>query len=484
MRRLHEPMASAGVEHPQSLRTSIKVDTYRNYLLILLLVIQTTTYVDSRVLSVVLQSIKIEFALSDTELGLLTGIAFSLFYAAVGLPIARWADTGNRVTIITITTALWSLATALCGAAGNFFQLLAIRVCVAVGEAGCIPPAQSLLADYFTRAERPRAVARYMLAVPIATLIGYFLAGWLSEMYGWRTTFVIVGMPGVLLSTLAWCTLREPRNGPIRIEPDTSVTVQRPARILSDSEHQRGLPPAKSRPTLAVVLRTLWASPTFRHLVIFYSIVSFFGYGVAPWKPAFFARSYGMSPGVLGTWLAVVLGVSGLLGTYFGGEFVARYFGNDERRQLRTIALGYSSFGLVSACIYISPNQYVAFGFMGLAMLGGSTAIGPLFALIQTIVPTHMRAQAVAVIYLFANLIGMGLGPLAVGVLSDAMHPYLGQESLRYALLSMSFGYLWGGWHAWRAARTVLDDLAAVESAEPTPPISASTSRPRMGMTG
>jgi MFS family permease len=176
-----------------------------------------------------------------------------------------------------------------------------------------------------------------------------------------------------------------------------------------------------------------------------------------------------MSPRELGTWLAVVLGVSGFVGTYFGGEFVSRYCGNDERRQLRMIALGYASFGVVSACTYISPNQYAAFGFMALAMLGGSSAIGPLFALIQTIVPARMRAQAVALIYLFANLIGMGLGPLVVGILSDALHPYLGKESLRYSLLFMSLGYLWGGWHAWRAARTVLHDLAVAESEEPAP---------------
>src|SRR4029077_107700 len=138
-----------------------------------------------------------------TQLGLLSGIAFALFYSVMGIPIARWADRGNRITIITLTTALWSAAVALCGMAGNFSQLLLIRVGVGVGEAGCVPPAHSLISDYFTRAERPRAASRYMLGVPFGLGFGYFAAGWLNELYGWRLTFLILSFPGLLLAVLA-----------------------------------------------------------------------------------------------------------------------------------------------------------------------------------------------------------------------------------------------------------------------------------------
>lgn len=429
---------------------------YRNYLLGLLLCIQTLTYIDNRVMSLVLQQIKLEFVLSDTQLGVLTGIAFSLFYAVMGIPIARWADRGNRVTIISVTIGLWSIATSLVGAAASFLQLLVIRVCVAVGEAGCIPPAQSLIADYFSRAERPRAVARYMLAAPLSLVIGYFLAGWLSELYGWRTLFFIIGLPGVFLSVLAWLTLREPRLTSSRSDALPRADTEAATDDIADT--------SPTAPSLSSVLATLWKSHTFRNLLIFYSIVSFFGYGIGPFKPAFFARSFGMGTSELGTWLALTVGSAGFLGTYLGGELVSRYCGKDERRQLRLISLGYGMSGAISACIYLASSQCLAFALMTLAMFVGFSAIGPLFAVFQTIVPPHMRAQAIAIIYLFANLIGMGIGPIAVGALSDLFAPKFGQESLRYALMIMSLGYLWGAWHAWRASATVTEDMANAEA--------------------
>ena len=162
----------------------MRATVYRNYLLTVLLVILAFNYVDRVALGLLLQDIKVDLDLSDTQLGFLSGIAFALFYSVMGIPIARWADRGNRVMIITVTTALWSVAVALCGLAGSFLQLLLIRIGVAVGEAGCIPPAHSLIADYFTRAERPRAVARYMLGGPLSFVIGYFLAGWLNQLCG------------------------------------------------------------------------------------------------------------------------------------------------------------------------------------------------------------------------------------------------------------------------------------------------------------
>jgi MFS family permease len=177
----------------------MKTTTYKNYLLMVLLVILAFNYVDRLALGLVLQNIKADLHLSDTQLGVLSGLAFAVFYSVMGIPIARWADRGNRVVIISITTALWSAAVALCGLAGSFWQFAAISVGVAVGEAGCIPPAHSLIADYFTRAERARALSVYSLGGPLSMLIGYFLAGWLTEMYGWRVMFMMirVGIVGV-----------------------------------------------------------------------------------------------------------------------------------------------------------------------------------------------------------------------------------------------------------------------------------------------
>jgi MFS transporter, Spinster family, sphingosine-1-phosphate transporter len=428
---------------------------YKQYLLAVLLVVLASNYVDRLALGLLLQDIKVDLSLSDTQLGLLSGIAFALFYSVMGIPIARWADRGNRVTIIAITTALWSVAVALCGVAGGFLQLLLIRIGVAVGEAGCIPPAHSLIADYFTRAERPRAVSRYMLGVPLSLLIGYFLAGWLNELYGWRATFVLLGLPGLALATLVWFTLKEPRFDMASKNAAARFAAFPPPQPTSAAS-------SVVQPNLKEVCMTLWASTAFRHLLFSFAVSSFFTSGISQWKPAFFIRSFGLQTGELGTWLAVIYGLGGLIGTYLGGELAARYAARNERLQLRAMSIAFMGFGAISAGVYLSANQYLALGLMGAAVIGVTMTNGPLFATIQTLVPDRMRAMSVALTYFVANLIGMGLGPLAAGALSDALQPLFGEESLRYALLAMCPGYFGTAWHLWRASTTVTQDLEAV----------------------
>lgn len=411
----------------------------RKFLLCVLMVILAFNAVDRLALGLLLQDIKADLSLTDTQLGFVTGIAFALFYAVMGIPIARWADRGNRVAIISITTALWSVAVMLCGMASSFSHLLLIRIAAGVGEAGCIPPAHSLLADYFTRAERPRAVSIYMLGGPLSALIGFFLAGWLNEFYGWRLTFLFLGLPGVALAVLAWLTLSEPR------------------RSAASSQQE-----SPAQPGLKDVCVTLWGNTTFRHLVFFNSIVCFFGYGIVQWQPTFFVRSHGLQSGELGTWFALIFGLGGLAGTYLGGEWASRCASGNERLQLKAIAAAYSCFGVISVLVYLSPTRHLAFGLMTLATVGGAAAIGPLYATIQTLVPDRMRATAFAIVNLFGNLIGMGLGPLVAGSLSDAFRPWAGEESIRYALLALCPGYVWAAWHLWQASRTVTHDLANV----------------------
>ncbi len=414
-----------------------------------LLIIQAFNYMDGLALGLVLQNIKVDLGLTDTQLGLLTGIAFALFYSVMGIPIARWADRGNRVLIISITTALWSVAVALCGVASNFIQLLVIRAGVAVGEAGCIPPAHSLIADYFTRAERPRAVGLYMLGAPLASLVGYLVAGWLNQIYGWRGLFVLLGLPGLVLSALAWFTLKEPR-------------LERPAShggATLAGTYKSETMSATAQPRVKEVIVTLWTNATFRHLLLSFSIVYFFGYGIVQWQPAFFIRSYGMETGPLGTLFALIFGLGGIFGTYMGGVLASRYAAYNEGLQLKVMAIANVAYGILLALIYLSSNRHVAFALLIVATIGGAATNGPLFATIQTLIPQRMRAISIAVIYLFANLIGMGLGPLAAGALSDALRPLFGEESLRYALLVLCPGYLWGGWHLWCGSKTVARDF-------------------------
>jgi MFS family permease len=427
---------------------------YKHYLLLVLLLIYAFNGVERVAFGLLLQDIKSDFQLSDTQLGLLTGIAFALFYSVMGIPLARWADRGNRILIVATTTALWSGAVALCGFAGSFLQLMLIRIGVAVGEAGCLPPANSLIADHFSRAERPRAISIYFLGAPVGVGIGYFCAGWLNELYGWRSTFILLGLPGLLLSALALFTLREPRKqradgtelsggttGPAILDQDTPLV----------------------QPDLSEVFRTLWGQKAFRHLLLCFVVAVFFATGIEQWKPAFFIRSYGLQTGELGTWFAVIYGVGGFLGTYLGGELASRFAANNEALQLKSVAILYCGLSVVWACTYLAPTVGLAMGLMALGTIANGMANGPLFATIQTLVPSRMRAMSIALLFLFANLVGMGLGPLAAGMLSDALRPWAGEESLRYSLLLLCPGILWSAWHVWRAGEVVGRDLAAMD---------------------
>jgi len=442
----------------------VRAVIYKNYMLIILLVILAFNSVDGLALGLVLQDIKVDLSLSDSQLGLLSGIAFALFYSIMGIPIARWADRGDRITIISLTTAMWSVMVALCGFAASFVQLLLIRIGVGVGEAGCIPPAHSLIADYFTRAERPRAVSIYMQGNTLSFVIGYFMAGWLNEWYGWRATFIMLGLIGLVPAALARFTLIEPRRAKRAVDASRTPLSPSPTQALSQ--------PATS---LKAVCSILWANTTFRHLLYCFAAVYFFSSGISQWTPTFFTRSYGLKTGEVGTWFMMIYGAGGMLGMYAGGEWASRRAANNERVQLKGMAIVYCVYAVLSTFIYLSPNHYLAFAMMSLGSVVSSLTVGPLFATIQTLVPPRMRAMSIAIIYLFANLIGLGLGPLAVGALSDALRPLLGVESLRYALLALCPGYLWVAWHLWRAGTSVTRDLASVDRETSTAALKSTT---------
>jgi MFS transporter, Spinster family, sphingosine-1-phosphate transporter len=417
-------------------------DRYKNFLLVLLLVILAFNYVDRFALGLVIDNIKADLNLTDSQLGFLNGIAFALFYSVMGIPIARWADRGNRVTIISLTAIVWSALVVLSGMATSFAQLLLIRVGVGVGEAGCIPPAHSLIADYFTRAERPRASALYQQGPNVSLIIAYFGAGWISQFYGWRVMFVVVGLPGLVLAALAWFTIREPRKQTWHAARATRPTTAAAAAPAAADAH----------PDLRTAFVTLWGNETFRHLLYAFSLYLFFGYGVMQWQPAFFERSYGLKTGELGTWFAIVYGIGGLSGVQLGGYLASRFAASNESLQLKAMVWINAVFnGVVWAAIYLTHNPYVGLALMGLSTFGGTTINGPLYSTVQTLIPAPLRAMSIAIVLFCGNLVGMGLGPLAAGVLSDALRPAFGQESLRYALLCVCPSCLWLSWHLWRA---------------------------------
>ena len=433
--------------------------TYRGYFLGLLLVMLAFNGVDRLALSILSQSIKVDLHLTDTQLGLLTGIAFALFYSTFGIPIARWADRGNRVLIISVTCFLWSAGGILCGLAAIFFQLLVLRAFVGIGVAGGLPPAQALLADNFTRAERPRATAVYLLGGPLSSLFGALVAGRLNELYGWRWTFVLLGLPGIALSVLAWFTLREPRISSTATSRSSGAAkfaeaVRRPA--FEDSEN---LP-------LAGVCTTLWSNKTFRQLLLGWMIVSFCSAGIYQWLPAFFIRSFAMGTAELGGWYTLIFGFGGAVATFLGGVLASRYASSRESLQLKVIALLYCFFGTTTVGMFLSTTLPLALVMLSFGAVGVCAISAPLLAIIMALVPERMRAQSVAILYLCSILVGNGLGPLAVGMVSDLLRPALGDESLRYASIAFCPAYLWGAWQLWRASRTVSHDVSPLDSGE------------------
>lgn len=433
---------------------------YRHYLVFTLLIITAFSYADRLALGLVLQNIKGDLHLSDTQLGLLTGIAFAAFYSLMGIPIARWADCGNRVSIISICVALWSAMVVLTGRAATFAELLLARAGVGIGDAGTFPVANSLIPDYFPRAARPQATAVYALSWPASIVLGYFVAGWLDQLYGWRAMFVGLALPGFALAMVARLTLREPR-----IEEDPPGTVPG-----DDSGTGIGAPLAddpsapQARASLSDVFGVLGKNKTFRHLLMSYIVNALFSAGMMQWQPAFFIRSFGMNAAEVGTWFTIMLGGGALLGIYMGGALASRYAAHNERLQFKAMAVLYICWGIAHALMFVSHNRTLALTLLGIGNLA-SAITGPILAAFQTIVPARMRAMAIAVVLLSSNLIGAGVGPLMAGALSDAFGPIFHEQSLRYALLALCPGIAWGAWHMWRASESVNRDLEIMDEA-------------------
>lgn len=410
---------------------------YRSYLLFLLATILALNSLDGTALGLVLPNIKSALALTDTQLGVLTGIAFSLFYSTVGIPIGRWADRGDRVKIIALTTALWGIMVMLVAAARSFDELLMVRIGVAVGEAGCVPAAYSLIGDYFPREERPRAIAKYLSGACVSSIVGYLAAGWLNSHLGWRQMFVYLGAPSVVVAPLAWWTLIEPR------------------RTGERSIHR---PSGGESPRIRYLAGVLWRNRSFRYLLATCCVNAVFGSGFAIWQASFFTRSFGLGTEELGMLFALIYGVGGIIGTYSGGYLASRFAPKNECLQLKCLAFLNAGFGIVSALIYLSGKSSVSMVLLTISVAGVALENGPVYAALQAVIPERTRAVSISVIYLLANLLGVGFGPLIVGALSDSLHPYFGAESLRYALLAMCPGFLVGGWLLWQAARSVVLD--------------------------
>ena len=407
------------------------------YALGVLTVAYVFNFLDRQILTILQESIKAELRLMDWQLGLLSGIAFALFYVSLGIPIARWADKGNRRNIVSIAIATWSFMTAVCGLAQNFGQMLLARIGVAVGEAGGSPPSHSMISDLFPPHRRATAFSIYSMGVYIGILCGFLIGGWVNDFYGWRMAFIIIGIPGILWALLVRFTLREPIRG----------QSEKAEKVLE-------------APPIGDVFRLLWSRKSFRHLSLAAGLHSLVGYGVGHWIASYFIRAYELtSTGELATWLGLIVGIAGGAGTVIGG-FLADKCGRRDRRWYLWIPSLASLLAIpCSLLVYLLESYYLALSMYIIPQFLASMFIGPTVAMTHGVVSARMRAVASSILFLVLNLIGLGLGSFVIGILSDVLTPGFGRDALKYALMIVVLTYAWASFHFWRASKTIEEDL-------------------------
>jgi predicted MFS family arabinose efflux permease len=388
---------------------------YRYYVLVMLTLVYVFNFIDRQLLVILQESIKKDLDLSDTQLGLLSGFTFAIFYVTVGIPIARLADQRNRKNIVAMSLGLWSIMTAVSGLARNFVQLLLARIGVGVGEAGGSPPAHAMISDYFPPQKRASALAFYSTGIYIGMMFGFIMGGFLNESLGWRTAFFVLGIPGVLFSLVFYATVKEPKRGATDV--DAGATNQK--HSLSD------------------VLRLLISKKTFIFLALASGLHAFCIYGVFNWTPSFLARLHGMTNSEIGVSLGLILGIGGAIGTFAGG-FLTDHFGkNDKRWYLKIPAHAIIiSIPFLIASLFLGDKVFSLICF-GVTSSIYSMYLGPVIAVSHRLVPASMRSLTSAILFLVINLIGLGFGPLVVGMISDALAPSLGVASLRWAMLGI-----------------------------------------------
>ncbi|MCM2312013.1 MAG: MFS transporter [Steroidobacteraceae bacterium] len=392
---------------------------YRMVVLAMLVLVYTFNFIDRQIVGILAVPIKADLGLTDTQLGLMGGLAFALFYTLLGIPIAMLADRSNRTTIMTVALVVWSAMTAVCGLAQNFWQLFLARLGVGVGEAGGVAPAYSIVADYFPPHQRARALGVYSFGVPIGSALGIVFGGVIASLIDWRTAFIVVGIAGIVLA------------------PIFKLVVREPARGRFDARGSTGAPVG-----FGAVMRLLLSKPSFWGLSFGASASSMMGYGMFFWLPSFFVRSFQLTLLEASLYFGAILLVGGIAGIWMGGSLADR-FGADKRRMYAIIP----AFAFLATIPFyvgavLSSSIVLAFVLFLVPTALGLVWLGPVLSSIQHVVPPQMRATASAVFLFVNNLIGIGLGTVALGALSDALSAQFGADSLRYAILAGTVFYL------------------------------------------
>ncbi len=422
-------------ESPQPLFTA----NYTKYVLGVLVVVYVFNFIDRQILAILAPAIKDELGLSDTQIGALSGVAFGIFYATLGIPIARLADKYSRVNIISICLVIWSMMTALSGLATSFWQLLVARIGVGIGEAGGSPPSHSLLADYFPADKRATALGVYALGIPVGILFGNLAGGWISEFFGWRYAFFVVGIPGVLLAVLLKLSVKEPPRG-----------------------YSEGNVSKVDNVPFSEVVKTMWGFRSFRHLSLGAATQAFVGYGSIAWMPSFLVRTHDMSYGEVGTALGLIIGIFGGLGTFFGGYLGDRLGKENVRWYMLVPAIGFLVTVPFGFLVFSVDSLMLALLFYTVPAFLVNLYTGPTFGMTQSLAPLAMRASASALLLFILNIIGLVLGPTTVGIISDLLQSGAQMndvDALKYALLMCNFVYLISFINYWMASRHLEKDL-------------------------
>jgi len=412
---------------------------YSNYILFMLTVVYVFNFIDRQILVILQESIKKDLGLSDTQLGLMTGFTFALFYVSFGIPIARLADKGNRKKIITIALIVWSAMTALSGRAQNFIQLLLARIGVGIGEAGGSPPAHSMISDLYPPQRRATAMAIYCTGISIGVLFGFLAGGWIDQYFGWRTAFYVVGIPGIVFALIFYLTVKEPLRGLSENKQDLDVST-----------------------SIKEVILTLWRSKSFLYLALGTGMAAYALYAKSSWMPSFLARLHGMKSNEIGLWLSLSFGIGGGLGYFLGGFFADKMGKKDKRWYLWLPAATLLIAIPFSLTVLFVQNTKVALLFIAIPSFLVSFFLGPCIAVTHGLVGLRMRAMASAILFFVLNIIGLGCGPLFTGMISDYLKPSLGAESIRWAMSTTLIANILGAFFFFMAARTIREELKKV----------------------
>ena len=414
---------------------------YRNYVLVILVLVNTINFIDRTAISMLSGAIEDEFQISNTMVGLVMGIAFTAFYATLGFPIARLLDRRRRNTVLAGVLAIWSGMTALCGAATSFAMLFLLRIGVGIGEAGAGPAAHSLIADYFRKEDRPKAIGYFSLGVPAGIFFGIYLGGLLVDAVGWRWTFVALGLPGVVFALLVWLTVREPVRGAMD-DPGDSAAL----RATEDIPLWEGI-------------KNLWSRPTFRIMSYSAAPSALCGYGMNLWMPQFLQGIHGLTPSEFGLRLAAAIGIGGGIGASVGGWLTARAAEKDSRAFLTYPAYTMVVFAIAMPVAVWAPSLNMLYAAIFVAAFAQFYLMGPFFAVVQRLAPLRGRAVATAFFFFILSLAGLGLGPLYIGAVNDILLPAYGEdEGLRLALATLSVISLIAGAIAFFGRNAVMRD--------------------------